>query len=70
VTEVIGMEGDVIITQDLLLYNIKGEDSAGRILGQHVSTGIGRPHFWDRARYYGEDSRLATALETMEKRVD
>ena len=67
ITEVIGMEGDVIITQDLVLYNIKGEDQSGRLLGHHVSTGIGRPHFWDRARYYGEESRLAIALEAMEK---
>ncbi|RUX51726.1 CpaF family protein [Mesorhizobium sp. M4A.F.Ca.ET.050.02.1.1] len=67
ITEVIGMEGDVIITQDLILYNIKGEDAGGRLIGEHVSTGIGRPHFWDRARYYGEEQRLATALEAMEK---
>ncbi|MEW6630768.1 MAG: CpaF family protein [Pseudomonadota bacterium] len=70
ITEVIGMEGDVIITQDLVLYNIKGEDAGGRLLGEHVSTGIGRPHFWDRARYYGEEQRLASALEAMEKRAD
>ncbi|CCV15574.1 CpaF family protein [Mesorhizobium sp. STM 4661] len=70
ITEVIGMEGDVIITQDIVLYNIKGEDANGRLLGEHVSTGIGRPHFWDRARYYGEEQRLANALEAMEKRAD
>ncbi|RUW49120.1 CpaF family protein [Mesorhizobium sp. M8A.F.Ca.ET.021.01.1.1] len=70
ITEVIGMEGDVIITQDIVLYNIKGEDATGRLLGEHVSTGIGRPHFWERARYYGEEQRLATALEAMEKRAD
>ena len=67
ITEVIGMEGDVIITQDLVLYNIKGEDAQGRLVGEHVSTGVGRPAFWDRARYYGEEARLATALEAMEK---
>lgn len=70
ITEVIGMEGDVVITQDLVLYNIKGEDANGKLIGEHVSTGIGRPHFWDRARYYGEDQRLAIALEAMEKRAD
>ena len=70
ITEVIGMEGDVIITQDLVLYNIKGEDASGKLMGEHVSTGIGRPHFWDRARYYGEEQRLAAALEAMEKRAD
>jgi pilus assembly protein CpaF len=67
ITEVIGMEGDVIITQDLMLYNIKGEDSAGKIIGAHNSTGIGRPHFWDRARYYNEETRLASALDAMEQ---
>lgn len=63
ITEVIGMEGDVITTQDLFLYDIKGEDSNGRILGDFRSTGIGQPHFWDRARYYNEDKRLADALD-------
>ena len=70
ITEVIGMEGDVIITQDLVLYNITGEDQNSRILGHHASTGIGRPHFWERARYYGEEQRLANALEAMEKSAD
>ena len=57
------MEGDVIVTQDLFVYEIVGEDEHGRLIGQHKSTGIGRPKFWDRARYYGEDKRLAAALD-------
>lgn len=69
ITEVLGMEGDVIITQDVVLYNIKGEDANGRLIGKHVSTGVGRPAFWDRARYYGEEQRLANALEAMEKQA-
>ncbi|MCW5696039.1 MAG: CpaF family protein [Bauldia sp.] len=63
ITEVIGMEGDVIITQDLFRYDIIGEDSSGRILGRHVSAGIGRPAFWDRARYFNLEGRLADALD-------
>jgi pilus assembly protein CpaF len=70
VTEVIGMEGDVIITQDLFVYEVEGEDANGKILGKHRSTGIARPHFWDRARYYGEERRLADALERAESRND
>lgn len=66
ITEVIGMEGDVIVTQDLMRYDIEGEDQAGRLIGRHVSTGITKPHFWDRARYYGEERRLAAALDAME----
>ena len=68
ITEVVGMEGDVIITQDLFVYEIMGEDANGRIIGRHRSTGIARPHFWDRARYYGEERRLAEALERAEMR--
>ncbi|KAB2672920.1 CpaF family protein [Ochrobactrum sp. LMG 5442] len=67
ITEVVGLEGDVITTQDLVLYDIKGEDASGRILGSHSSTGIGRPAFWERARYYNEDSRLASVLDGMER---
>lgn len=70
ITEVIGMEGDVIVTQDLMLFDIRGEDASGRILGKHVSTGIGRPALWERARYFGEEARLAAALEAMEKKAD
>lgn len=67
VTEVMGMEGDVIITQDVFLYDMIGEDSNGRIIGKHRSTGIGRPRFWERARYFGEETRLAEALDASEQ---
>ena len=66
ITEVMGMEGDVIITQDLFIYDMTGEDADGNIIGNHRSTGIGRPRFWDRARYYGEEKRLAEALDAAE----
>ena len=68
ITEVIGMEGDVIITQDLMRYEIEGEDAGGKIIGRHKSTGIGKPNFWDRARYYNEEKRLAAALDEMEEK--
>src|SRR5215216_1682132 len=70
ITEVVGLEGDVIITQDLFVYDVMGEDAQGNIIGHHRSTGIARPHFWDRARYYGEETRLAEALEKAELRND
>jgi pilus assembly protein CpaF len=66
VTEVIGMEGDVAITQDLFVYDIVGEDAQGKLKGRHRSTGIGRPRFWERARLYGEEARLAAALDISE----
>jgi pilus assembly protein CpaF len=66
ITEVLGMEGDVVITQDLFVYDLMGEDANGKLIGRHRSTGIGQPRFWDRARYFGEEQRLAAALDASE----
>jgi pilus assembly protein CpaF len=64
ITEVLGTEGDTIITQDLFVYDMDaGEDENGAIIGRHRSTGIARPAFWDRARYYGREAELAAALD-------
>lgn len=63
ITEVLGMEGDVIVTQDLLVYEMDGEDANGNIIGSHKSTGIARPAFWDRARYFNLEKQLAEALD-------
>ncbi|HEX5279227.1 MAG TPA: CpaF family protein [Micropepsaceae bacterium] len=63
ITEVVGAEGDVITTQDLLVYQIEGEDENGKISGAHVGTGIVRPVMWDRARYFGLELELAEALD-------
>ncbi len=68
ITEVMGLEGETIITQDILLYEIQGEDQHGRIAGRHRSTGIGRPRFWERARYFGLEKELASALDEAEAR--
>ncbi len=67
ITEVMGMEGEVITTQDLMVYEVLGEDAAGKLIGRHRSTGIGRPRFWERARYFGEEQRLADALDQLEQ---
>lgn len=61
ITEVVGMEGDVITTQELFLYEFTGEDAEGNLLGQFRSTGT-RPHFIDKAKYYGLDRALMEAL--------
>ncbi|UYN97948.1 MAG: CpaF family protein [Enhydrobacter sp.] len=61
VTEVVGMEGEVIITQDLFTYEFKGEAVDGKLHGTFKSSGL-RPHFLPRAAYYGLDKVL---METM-----
>ena len=67
ITEVIGMEGDVVTLQNLMVFDITGEDANGKITGLHRSTGIARPRFWERAEYYSETARLAQALATAEE---
>jgi pilus assembly protein CpaF len=61
ITEVMGMEGDVIITQDLFTYEFKGEAQDGRLSGAFKSSGL-RPHFVPRAAYYGLDKVLMEAM--------
>jgi len=67
VTEVVGTEAEVVITQDLLVYEMDGEDETGRIRGKHKGTGIVRPAFWERARYFGMERELAEALDAMQQ---
>jgi pilus assembly protein CpaF len=63
ISEVLGMEGDTIVTQDIFLYDILGEDSNGNLIGRHRSTGITKPQFTERARYFNEEANLVEALE-------
>lgn len=46
ITEVVGMEGDVITLQDIYTYQLEGVDGAGRQKGSFVATGV-RPAFMD-----------------------
>src|SRR5690606_36693438 len=49
ISEVLGMEGDVIVTQHIFVYDIMGEDPIGNIFGRHCSTGITKPNFTEKA---------------------
>ncbi len=57
VTEVIGMEGDVVVTQDLFNFEFTGEDEEGKLTGIFKPAGV-RPHFTARAEYHGLDQAL------------
>ena len=61
VTEVVGMEGDVIVTQDLFTFEFKGEDADGKLYGEFKSSGI-RPHCAAQAAYYGLEKALLDAM--------
>lgn len=52
ITEVQGMEGDVIILQDIFRYETKGLDNKGKLQGDFVFTGI-MPKFFNKLKERG-----------------
>ena len=52
ITEVQGMEGEVIVLQDLFLYDQRGVDQKGKVIGKHRATSL-RPKLVDRLAQQG-----------------
>ena len=52
VTEVVGMEGDMVTLQDIFLFDQKGVGPNGEVLGHHRATGV-RPRFAERLKAAG-----------------
>lgn len=52
VTEVVGMEGDLITLQDIFIFDQQGIGPNGEVLGRHRATGV-RPRFADRLQLAG-----------------
>ncbi|MFC3068842.1 CpaF family protein [Phenylobacterium soli] len=61
ITEVVGMEGEVITTQELFAYRFEGESTEGKLLGSFDSAGL-RPFFSPRAAYFGLERPLLEAI--------
>ena len=61
ITEVVGMEGDVITTQELYSYKFDGEGEDGSLRGHFETAGM-RPAFTPRAEYFGLDRLLVEAI--------
>jgi pilus assembly protein CpaF len=61
VTEIVGMEGDIITTQDLFNFEFEGEGLDGMLKGNFRSTGL-RPHFAPKAAYFGLEKRLLECM--------
>ncbi|WP_221792196.1 CpaF family protein [Aquisediminimonas sediminicola] len=60
VTEVIGMEGAVIVTQELFKFEYLDEGSDGKIVGEYRSMGL-RPYTLEKARQFGFDEAYLDA---------
>jgi len=52
ITEVVGMEQDIITLQDIFLFEKTGITESGKVLGRFRATGI-RPKFYDRLKQCG-----------------
>jgi pilus assembly protein CpaF len=61
ITEVVGMEGDVITTQQLFSFKYEGEGADGILHGTYESSGL-RPHFTPKAEYFGLDRAVLEAV--------
>ncbi|MGH1457118.1 MAG: CpaF family protein [Alphaproteobacteria bacterium] len=62
VTEVTGMEGEVVTMQDLFSLDVEGEDEDGKLITKQRSSGL-RPKFFDLARQYGVADMVMDAME-------
>ena len=60
-TEVAGMEGEVVITQDLFTYNFERLGSDGHLKGTFVASQL-QPHFLPKAEYVGLGRELVRAM--------
>lgn len=52
ISEVTGMEGDIVTLQDIFVYKQTGQDASGKIKGQYVPIGI-RPYVADELKKNG-----------------
>ncbi|NPD69198.1 CpaF family protein [Lichenicola cladoniae] len=62
VTEVIGMEGDIVTLNDVFRLEIIGEDPSGRLIGRYKVSRI-RPKYHERLSYFGLDRAWMAALD-------
>jgi pilus assembly protein CpaF len=54
ISEIVGMEGEIITMQDIFVYEREGMGENDKVLGRFRATGI-RPRFSDRLKSYGID---------------
>jgi len=66
VTEVCGLEGDVVILNDIFVFELDEDDDTGRIRGQY-RVQRARPSFQERLNYFSLDRAWTAALESVER---
>ncbi len=64
ITEICGLEGEVVTTNDIAAFQFDRETHEGRLTGKYVSSG-NVPAFIDRLAYFGFDRAWADAVRTL-----
>jgi pilus assembly protein CpaF len=64
ISEIVGMQGNVISMHDIFEFQGRGVDAQGRVMGQLAPTGL-RPHLLDRLTQFGEHLPVETFLPTL-----
>ena len=62
VTDVYGMEGEVVTLNDIFQWEVDGETADGMLTG-HYRTSRSKPSFYQRLAYFGLERAWITALE-------
>ncbi|HWL80336.1 MAG TPA: CpaF family protein [Roseomonas sp.] len=64
ISEICGLEGEVITMNEVFTYEFQGEDASGRLLGRYTSPRT-RPAFSEKLRYYGLERVWMDALQEL-----
>jgi pilus assembly protein CpaF len=62
ITEVVGMEGDVVVVQEIFSYRYLSDDDNGRMQGVFEFSGL-RPHCHEKFREFGHERAVMEALK-------
>jgi len=61
ISEITGMEGDVVTMQDLFVLKFEGEDAHGKLITRQEPTGL-RPRFFDQCRQFNVENLVLEAM--------
>jgi pilus assembly protein CpaF len=64
ISEICGLEGDVITMNEVFTYSFEGEDANGQLIGHYTSPRT-RPEFSEKLRYYGLERSWMDTLQEL-----
>ena len=62
ITEIVGMEGEIITMQDLFTAEVTGETPDGKLIVDYKNHGL-RPHFLPKAAYFGLERQVLEVMK-------